>query len=190
MAPALAEPVWTDKIPNRSPEFIIVSLVFIIITTGFFAFRQGWRWAHRQRGWDDLMAAIAYAILVIETVFGGVAAHYGFGKHFKQIESTAHEALMYFYLYQICYKLLGGFTKLTFCFLYLRIFNQKRFHALVIAVMAIVAVGSLAFAIGTVFQCTPVHRAWDRSLPGTCIDNTAFWYTHAAFNSFMDIVVS
>lgn len=95
----------------------------------------------------------------------------------------------YFYLYQICYKLLGGFTKLTFCFLYLRIFNQRWFHKLVITVATIVALGSLAFTLGTVFQCTPVHRAWDRTVPGHCTSNMAFWFSHAAFNSFFDIVV-
>lgn len=85
--------------------------------------------------------------------------------------------------------MLGGFTKLTFCFLYLRIFPQKNFARLVTAIAAIVALGSLAFALGTVLQCIPVQRAWNHQLPGTCIDNTAFWYSHAAFNTFFDIVV-
>ncbi|KAK4546547.1 hypothetical protein LTR36_001764 [Oleoguttula mirabilis] len=187
---AAGEPsVFTHSVPNRSTAFISISIVFLIVTTGFFAFRQGWRWAHRQRGLDDAMAACAYIILVIQTVFGGVAAHYGFGKHIAVIKPTYTDAMFYFYLYQICYKLLGGFTKLTFCFLYLRIFNQKGFHRLVIAVAAIVAAGSVAFALVTVFQCLPVHHTWNRKTPGTCINNTAFWYSHAAFNTFWDIVI-
>ncbi|EMC99066.1 hypothetical protein BAUCODRAFT_389608 [Baudoinia panamericana UAMH 10762] len=181
--------VWATDVPNRSPAFVIVSIVFICVTTGFFAFRQGWRWAHRQRGWDDAMAACAYIVLLIETVLGGVSAHYGFGKHLKNIKATYMDALFYFYLYQIFYKLLGGFTKLTFCFLYLRIFNQKSFHWLVITVAAISGAGSIAFALGTVFQCTPVNRAWDRTIPGHCTSNTEFWYTHAAFNILFDIVI-
>ncbi|KAK5137846.1 hypothetical protein LTR08_006614 [Meristemomyces frigidus] len=189
MAAAGTPGVFSHSVPNKSAAFIIVSIIFIIITTLFFAFRQGWRWAHRQRGWDDAMAAAAYIILVIQTVFGGVAAHYGFGKHRKDIMPTYTEALKFFFLYQICYKLLGGFTKLTFCFLYLRIFNQKPFKRLVITVASIVAAGSLAFAIATVFQCTPVHRAWDHRIPGHCTNNSAFWYSHAAFNTFWDIVI-
>jgi len=86
-------------------------------------------------------------------------------------------------------RLLGGFTKLTFCALYLRIFSQKGFATLVMVVSAIVAAGSLAFTLGTVFQCTPVHRAWDRRISGHCINNEAFWYSHAVFNIFFDIVV-
>jgi len=182
--------VWSTSVPNRSPALVTVSVIFIILTTAFFFFRQGWRWAHRQRGWDDLMAAFAYLILVVQTVFGGIAVYYGFGKHLQQIKPTATLSLEYFYLFQICYKLLGGFTKLTFCCLYLRIFNQKAFQKLVLLVASVVAAGSLAFALGTAFQCMPVHRAWDRRVPGHCISNTGFWYSHAAFNTFMDIVVS
>ena len=183
--------VFTDTIPNRSPALIIISIVFLIVTTAFFAFRQGWRWAHRQRGMDDVMAACAYAVLLIQTIFGGIAAHYGFGKHRSDILATFPLVMKYFYLYQICYKLIGGFTKLTFCFLYRRIFsNQKRFQIFNLAVMVIVATGSFAFAIGTVLQCTPVHRAWDRRVPGHCISNVRFWYSHDAFNTFFDMVVS
>lgn len=188
---AAQEPgVFTDDVPNRTTALVIISIVFLILTTAFFAFRQGWRWAHRQRGMDDIMAACAYVLLVIMTVFGGISAHYGFGKHRKDIVATFPKAMEWFYLYQICYKLIGGFTKLTFCFLYLRIFNQKTFQRITYGVMVIVAAGSLAFAIGTVFQCSPVHRAWDRRVKGYCISNEAFWYSHAAFNTFWDIVVS
>ncbi|KAI7154698.1 hypothetical protein KC349_g7501 [Hortaea werneckii] len=182
--------VFTSAIPNRAPALIVSSIVFLIMTTAFFAFRQGWRWAHRQRGMDDVMAACAYTTLLIMTVFGGIATHYGLGKHREDIVPTFPKAMKYFYLYQICYKLIGAFTKLTFCFLYLRIFNnQKTFHRVTYIVMAIVAIGSFAFTIGTVFQCLPVHRAWDQRVKGTCISNVAFWYSHAAFNTFFDIVV-
>ncbi|KAI7226640.1 hypothetical protein KC330_g8742 [Hortaea werneckii] len=182
--------VFTSAIPNRAPALIVISIVFLIMTTAFFASRQGWRWAHRQRGMDDVMAACAYTTLLIMTVFGGIATHYGFGKHRKGIVPTFPKAMKYFYLYQICYKLIGAFIKLTFCFLYLRIFkNQKKFHHVNYIVMAIVVIGSFAFTIGTVFQCLPVHRAWDKSVKGTCISNVAFWYSHATFNTFFDIVV-
>ncbi|RMX90163.1 hypothetical protein D0869_00303 [Hortaea werneckii] len=182
--------VFASAIPNRAPALIILSIVFLILTTAFFAFRQGWRWAHRQREMDDVMAACAYTTLLVMTVFGGMATHYGLGKHRENIVSTFPKAMKYFYLYQICYKLIGAFTKLTFCFLYFRTFNnQKTFHRITYTVMAIVAIGSFAFTIGTVFQCLPVHRAWDQSVRGTCISNMAFWYSHAAFNTFFDIVV-
>lgn len=107
----------------------------------------------------------------------------------SETKVSSIDASQFFYLYQICYKLLGGFTKLTFCFLYLRIFNQKWFHRLVIAIATTVAAGSLAYAFGTVFTCSPVDKAWDRKIPGTCTSNVRFWFSHAAFNTFFDIVI-
>lgn len=181
--------VFDYSIPNQSPKLVIVSIVFFAISTITIAVRLGWRWAHRQRGWDDVMALCAYAILLIMTTFGIISAEYGFGKQSQYILPTLSKALEYFYLYQICYKLLGGFTKLVFCFLYLRIFPQAYMTRIVIAVALISGIGSLAFAIGTVFQCLPVDKAWNHSIPGSCVNNTGFWYSHAAFNTFMDIVI-
>lgn len=87
--------------------------------------------------------------------------------------------MLYFYLYQICYKILGGFTKLTFCFLYLKAFvfknpdtlYQRHFKNIVICTAAVIGVGTFAFTVATIFQCTPVKRAWDRRVPGYCTDN-------------------
>lgn len=84
---------------------------------------------------------------------------------------------------------MGCFTKLSFLFLYLRIFQQKNFQILAWTVMGVVVCGSTAFGIATILQCTPIQRAWDKSIPGTCINFKAFWYTHSCFNAFFDILI-
>lgn len=180
---------WTDAIPNKSPQLVIVSTVFLAITTTFYITRFVYRW--QQRGWDDLMAGLAYLTLVIQTSFLYASAHYGFGKHRADILPTFPHAMFYFYLYQICYKIIGGFTKLNFCALYLRIFGaNKSFQRIVWVNVVIIAAGSFAFTVGTIFQCAPIKRNWDRRVDGYCISNLAFWYSHAAFNTLMDICVS
>ncbi|KAF2721511.1 hypothetical protein K431DRAFT_268668 [Polychaeton citri CBS 116435] len=181
--------IWTTNIPSHSGRLVVVSIVFTAITTLVFIFRQIWRWTHRQRGVDDIFAALAYLVLLAQTIFAGLAAHYGLGKHLVDVRSTYKEALFYFYLYQIFYKVLGGLTKLTFCFLYLRLFAQPTFRRLVWAVAGVVSSGAIAFAITNIFQCLPVHRVWDPSIHGSCYDIRAFWFSHAAFNATFDIVV-
>nr|OQO31414.1 hypothetical protein B0A51_02204 [Rachicladosporium sp. CCFEE 5018] len=181
--------IWTTSIPNESPRLVIVCIVFLLLTTAVVSVRFSWRWVHRQRGLDDVMCLCAYTLLLLATIFAGVSAHYGFGKHMRDIQPTSSKAVQFFYLYQICYKLLGMFTKLTFCFLYLRIFNQKWFHRLVKSIASIIVLGSLAFTLATVFTCIPVHKFWNRKIPGRCTNNTAFWFSHAAFNTFFDVVI-
>lgn len=134
-----------------------------------------------------------------------VAVENGFGKHGKDLlPEKRHRALMvslkmlslgsvshlqqqYFYLLQICYKFLGGFSKLAFLFLYLRIFETRRFQTITKATIAIVIVGSVAFGIATVVQCIPIPRAWNKNVPGTCMNYRAFWYTHSVWNAAFDV---
>ncbi|KXT11774.1 hypothetical protein AC579_1648 [Pseudocercospora musae] len=182
--------LWDNSIPNQSPALVLVSVVLLLVSTGFFATRLAWRFKYKQRGWDDLIASVAWMTLVVQTAFGGMAAHYGFGKHRQNITSTFPRAMFYFYLYQILYKILGTFTKLTFCFLYLRLFSAHgKFKQIVWLNIAIILAGGIAFTAVTLWQCHPVTRAWDRTVSGYCINNKAFWYSHSAFNTFMDIVV-
>jgi hypothetical protein len=183
--------LWTTSIANHSPTLIIISTILLLFTTLFFATRL----THHQRGWDDLFATLAYLTLITQTIFGCIAASHGFGKHRVDIPFTSFtQAMLWFWLYQICCKILGGFTKLTFCALYLRIFPPEGktgiFRRVVWSTAVVTAMGTIAFTLGTVWQCTPVRRAWDRREEGRCTDNLSFWFSHAAFNTFMDVVVS
>lgn len=179
-----------SSIQSQTSTLVIVSTVFLVITTAFFVTRLIWRSIHQQRGWDDLMATLAYITLVIQSSFGYMSAHYGFGKHRVDIPRTFSKAMFWFWLYQICYKLIGGFTKLNFCFLYWRIFSSsKNFQRLVLTVGGVIAAGTLAFTFATVFQCIPIERNWNRAIPGTCNNLMAFWFSHSAFNTLMDLVV-
>jgi hypothetical protein len=52
----------------------------------------------------------------------------------------------------------------------------------------VVGVG-ITFTLLSIFMCTPIEKGWNSSLPGTCIDGTAFLYSNAAFNMAADVVV-
>ncbi|KAF2768612.1 hypothetical protein EJ03DRAFT_328099 [Teratosphaeria nubilosa] len=185
--------IWDNTIPNRSGTIVIVAIVFVLLASIVFYFRLTWRWAHGLHGLDDLMCLFAYLTLAVETTIVCVAAYYGFGRHRPFIEATLLKASFCFYIYQIFYKILGMFTKLTFLVMYLRIFGtreNKKFRIFTWCMVGVVSVGSLVFAVVSVWQCTPVKRAWDKSVSGHCVDNMAFWYSHAGWNTACDCVVS
>ena len=188
-----AEPgLWSTAVPNRSPALVIISTILFLLATSFFAARLVWRYKTRQRGWDDVMAAAAWTILLIQTIFEDMAAQKGFGKHEKDIPSTFPAAMMYFYLFWICFILLSTLTKLAFCCLYLRAFSgHQKIRNVVKLVTLIVVMGGIAFAFGTIWQCVPVQAFWHNNIKGSaCIDKTAFFYSQAAFNTMMDLIVS
>lgn len=95
-----------------------------------------------------------------------------------------------FWATQITYKFTINMTKTSICLLYLRIFSTEdkaRFRRTVYIVMAYVLLYAVASIIATVFECIPVPRIWNKTIPGTCINLTAFWYANAAANMLGDI---
>lgn len=47
-----------------------------------------------------------------------------------------------------------------------------------------------ASIVATIFQCSPVRLAFDKSITdGHCIDNAKFWYANAAFSIATDLII-
>ncbi len=57
---------------------------------------------------------------------------------------------------------------------------------IVAACVAIYGTGSI---IATIFQCTPVDRAFNKLIPGTCISNSIFWYANGSFSIATDVII-
>ena len=94
-----------------------------------------------------------------------------------------------FWVAQILYKFTINLTKTSICLLYLRIFPNLRFRRLVYVLLTFVVLYAFASIIATIAQCTPLERAWDHSVKGSCINLTAFWYANAAANILGDCLI-
>lgn len=55
--------------------------------------------------------------------------------------------------------------------------------------MTFVVASATTFTLVTVFQCTPVRRAWQLDLPGKCINYNAVGWANAGLNIFQDILI-
>ncbi|KAL6355965.1 hypothetical protein LRP88_09549 [Fusarium phalaenopsidis] len=119
------------------------------------------------------------------------SCHYGFGRHSKTLSNENKiEALKFFFVCQVSYKACINLTKCSIVLLYLRIFGKVRwFKWLCWGLVAIVAMYAVSSVIATIFQCTPVRRAYNKSVPGTCIDNGKFWYANAGFSIATDLII-
>lgn len=94
-----------------------------------------------------------------------------------------------FWAIQIIYKFTINLTKTSILLLYLRIFPKKSFRKLVYGMLVFVIGYAVASVVATIFQCTPVARTFDHTIPGTCINLTAFWYSNAAANILGDFII-
>ena len=91
---------------------------------------------------------------------------------------------------QITYKASINLSKCCILLLYLRLFRIVRwFRWSCWALLVCVAVYCTASVAATIFQCRPVIRAFDKSVPGTCIDMANFWFANAGFSIATDVII-
>ncbi|KAH6862885.1 hypothetical protein AA0119_g8731 [Alternaria tenuissima] len=147
------------------------------------------------RGWlglEDVFVIMANIWLVLLAAFIYRSTTYGFGTRLVDIArdgGNATEALKSFWLTQSFYTLTNGFNKMAFLALYYRVFALKRFRQACI-VLGVISVGwTVSYVVVCIFQCTPVPRVYNRTIPGTCIN--FFWHrwSNAILNLLTDLAI-
>jgi hypothetical protein len=64
-----------------------------------------------------------------------------------------------------------------------------KFRTLVRIMLAICVCTFVATSIVGVFACHPVRYAWNRSIPGGCVQTIPWWFSYAALNISTDIII-
>ncbi|KAK5659732.1 hypothetical protein OQA88_943 [Cercophora sp. LCS_1] len=179
--------------PSNAPMIYIPIVVFSIVSPMLCGLRV---WARFRKsgklGVDDylILAALTFALASSGVMIA--SCQYGFGQHMANLTSENKiEVLKYFYLCQITYKLSINLTKCSILTLYIRIFgaNIRWIFHLCTLLIAIIASYCVATVLATIFQCTPLPFAFDKTIIGHCIDNAQFWFANASFNIATDVII-
>ncbi|KAJ5541011.1 hypothetical protein N7494_006087 [Penicillium frequentans] len=177
--------------PSKALEIQVPCIVFLVVMPAFVAIRLWSRIKSKTGlGWDDwsILTSCIFAVNVM--VFMLASCAYGFGQHIANLtEKNRIMTLKLFFVSQAFYKLTLNMTKISILMLYLRIFIQSWFRIICFVLLAIIASYMLAAFFASVFQCTPVARAWDKTISGSCIDITTNWYANAGFSISTDIII-
>ncbi|KAJ5956964.1 hypothetical protein N7501_011243 [Penicillium viridicatum] len=177
--------------PSRAFEIQVPCIVFLVTTPAFVAIRL-WSRAKSKSGlgWDDWTILVSSMFAVIVMAFMLAACTYGFGQHIANI-TTPHRlmTMKLFFVSQAFYKLTMNMTKMSILMLYLRIFIQRWFRITCYVLLVIITSYMVGAFFASVFQCTPVARAWNKAIPGSCIDITTNWYANAGFSIATDIII-
>ncbi|KAF1944951.1 hypothetical protein EJ02DRAFT_420002 [Clathrospora elynae] len=149
----------------------------------------------RYRGWlglEDAFVIAADFSLILLAVFIYKSTTYGFGLHLVDVKRTGGDvkkALQLFWLTQPFYTLTNGFNKMAFLALYYRVFPMQRFRQACMVLMAISVGWTVSYLFVCIFQCTPVPRVYDRTIPGTCINFTWHRWSNAVLNLITDLSI-
>ena len=117
-------------------------------------------------------------------------------RHLRSTHSTLERDLFYanenrklYYSGEIIYYICVAVTKVAVLNLYLRIAVQRAFRRLVWACIAIVTATAVASVTASIFQCTPVRKALDSSIRGSCIDVNALFFANAGLDIVQDAFI-
>ncbi|KAJ9485275.1 hypothetical protein VN97_g8071 [Penicillium thymicola] len=176
---------------SRAFEIQVPCIVFLVTTPAFVAIRL-WSRAKSKSGLglDDWTILVSSMFAVIVMSFMLAACTYGFGQHIANI-TTPHRlmTMKLFFVSQAFYKLTMNMTKMSILMLYLRIFIQRWFRIVCYVLLVIITSYMVGAFFASVFQCTPVARAWNKTIPGSCINITTNWYANAGFSIATDIII-
>ncbi|CZS92081.1 related to integral membrane protein [Rhynchosporium graminicola] len=176
---------------SNSLQVQIPCIIFFVLTPIFIAVRL-WSRIHMRAGlkWDDWTILVSFVFSMTVSILIMLSCHYGFGQHIKNLTPYNRKmTLQTFWIAQGFYKLTSNLTKASIILLYLRIFVQKPFRIACNMMLAIILAYMAATWFATIFQCNPIPRAWNKTIPGTCIDLTKNWYANAGFSIATDLII-
>ncbi|KAI1629388.1 integral membrane protein [Exophiala viscosa] len=168
-----------------------VSIIMCCIAAFLVVSRLLVRFLHnRMTGWDDYTLVVSMMLAIGMTVCYNMEVYHGMGLHTKQVD--AHQRMLaYEWLWaaQLLYKFANGTTKISIVLLYLRIFPSRMFKIVSWAVIAYVMAYCTAAVCTSIWQCKPIAKAWNKTMPGHCIDIGQLWYANSAFTIFADLLL-
>lgn len=126
----------------------------------------------RKLGWDDWTIVGAVAGHIVGLGIVAVEVHYGFGRHrtyLTEWEYTEFLKFSYGEWIQTFQTLM--FTKLSICFLLLRIPVQTYFLRPLQGAIVFLIVTNIVLTFLWIFQCNPIRGAWNKQTPASCFTN-------------------
>lgn len=94
-----------------------------------------------------------------------------------------------FFAFEILYTFVLAMVKISICFLYIRVFPDRKFTRVVWATQVFNLVLLIGFLIIDFAQCRPMNlfwEDWDGKHHGQCLNSNAIAWAHASINILLD----
>ncbi|KAL1954898.1 hypothetical protein VTO42DRAFT_487 [Malbranchea cinnamomea] len=178
---------------GRALSLVVVSFVMLFMAALLVTNRLVCRMVLKKPlGIDDYVIAVSLTICSAMVAVILVGVHYGYGRRSSTLPlENVHMSMKMFWVLQILYKCTINTTKLSILLLYRTIFetNRFKFRTVCNVLFVIILLHTFTTTVATILECVPISKVWERSIPGTCINLTAFWYTNAVFNISIDFLI-
>ncbi|KAK8081124.1 hypothetical protein PG997_008942 [Apiospora hydei] len=179
--------VYEDQGPHQSAT----TTALLVLATFFVCLRF---WARYLKSFDYalddwmLIAALFMTFVTGGLNYGMIAN--GLGKHMQVVsQDNLTEFFKLLLGFECVYVTAVMLVKLSVLQMYLRIFPSRNFKYTSWAIGAVVIGWWISIVLVCIFQCTPIPKAWNPSLPGHCIDLKASFVGNAIPNIATDIAI-
>ncbi|QSZ33527.1 hypothetical protein DSL72_005095 [Monilinia vaccinii-corymbosi] len=144
-------------------------------------------------GADDWCILGAWVLAVAYNLDPITQVSFGLGQHIWDLpaDTDFSASLELYYFGEMIYFVCVAVTKVAVLILYLRLATSKTLRMLIWGVMAFVILTSFSCVVATIFQCTPISKAWENppTNVGSCIQVTALFYANAGLDIFQDLII-
>ncbi|KAJ5437191.1 hypothetical protein N7445_008076 [Penicillium cf. griseofulvum] len=130
-----------------------------------------------------IMAALLPFLALVVTNYG-----MGLRSQILPIENIAMIAKL-LVVFECTYVTTIAITKISILLMYCRIFPTKEIRIASMILGGISFAWAIAIIFVSIFQCTPITRAWDTRILGTCINLKASFIGNAVPNIVTDILI-
>ncbi|KAL8349397.1 hypothetical protein RB598_004991 [Gaeumannomyces tritici] len=140
--------------------------------------------------YDDLLILLSWVFHVAFATAGLAAVPYGFGKHMSDLPAAHQQSVLRLIMVASATWSVGvAFAKASFACLYLRLTSNRSVGHLNRAVIAFQAVQASVQVAYKGFQCIPMQKAWDASVPGSCVSLVPMWWMTFICNISVDLIL-
>ncbi|RAL14139.1 uncharacterized protein BO97DRAFT_448715 [Aspergillus homomorphus CBS 101889] len=183
-----------DLSASRVPSIIVCNTVLIVIASVGVLVRVFVRTQYLSGlGADDFLCIASWIFTLALCILCIMMTNYGYGRHIETVHSVAtlEMFLKLDFASMIAYLMALGTVKCSFCILYLQIFPGKAFRIVCWSLVALLMAETLEECLVVVFQCSPIHKAWDAEgvVKGKCLALTAFYYISFGIKLATDLAI-
>ncbi|KAJ6038829.1 hypothetical protein N7499_003728 [Penicillium canescens] len=176
---------------SRQGEYRAGTISMTVLGVVFVILRFLARWKKGLRiGADDYVILLSLYFLFATCGINLAMIHFGMGRHADVLpEGNIVIIAKLLMSFECVYCMTVGIIKISILLMYARIFPTRGFRIAAIILGSIVIGWVVAIICVSVFQCTPLAKAWNPTLSGTCINLKGSFIGNAVPNILTDIAI-
>ncbi|KAH8602063.1 hypothetical protein B0O99DRAFT_680211 [Bisporella sp. PMI_857] len=171
----------------RRLDAAIITFAIVFVAARIFI-RQRWGTGISADDWVLVVSAVFFIAVAVSNVF---MINHGMGLHLAVVSADDFSSMLQSLMVSECtYAVSIALTKISILLMYCRVFPVKSMKKGAAILGCLTIAWAIATLVPSIFQCTPIKKAWLPTLPyGNCINLKAWFIGSAAPNILTDIAI-